>query len=269
MEQNTQHQVKVGLFVFLGVAATLVSIILLGGDRSFFKSFTTLYVMMPQVQGLNEGSVVSLSGITIGNVSKLEFWPETHSLRVALKIERSYLREIKHDATVELRTQGALGDKFLFIQPGSANQPSVAAGDTIQTEKSSDLLDVLSGHTEDAEKLFDVIRETHKLITSINSDGKMQKIMANIMEASADLKAASAEARKVMQEVKPQSATELREGLEHLNSVLTKIDQGQGTLGALVNDKSLYRSLKAVLSNDNQQNYMKSMLRTSIKQSSP
>ena len=266
MNTNTQHQIKVGIFVFLGVVAALSSIILLGGDKSLFKNYAILYTIMPQTQGLNKGSVVSLSGVNIGNVSDITFSGHDDGLKVSLKIEREYLNVIKKDATVALKTQGALGDKYLYISAGTAQTSTVSDQDFLMVEKSGDLLDVLSNRSSDAEKIFDVIRETHRLLASLNSGGKLDKIMTNIADASSDLKEASHEARSVMAELKPSSATQLREGLQHLNSVLSKIDNGEGTLGALVNDRSLYRNLKSMMANDGQQQYMKSVLRTSIKQ---
>lgn len=71
MELNSRHQWYVGLFVILGLAFIMASIIMLGADRSFMKTFVTLRAQFSQVQGLSPGSIVSLSGVRIGNVEEI------------------------------------------------------------------------------------------------------------------------------------------------------------------------------------------------------
>ena len=80
-------------------------------DRALFKSYKVVYLQLKHVQGLNIGSVVSLSGINIGNIYSIEI-ADGNQVRLALKIDEQFLKRIHKDAEAELRTQGALGDKY-------------------------------------------------------------------------------------------------------------------------------------------------------------
>ena len=56
---------------------------------------------------------------------------------------------------------------------------------------------------------------------------------------------------------------------EHkLDKILSKIDRGEGTLGALVNDPTLHESLKSALGVNQRRKTMKTIIRSSIEKSS-
>ena len=87
MEASFAKEMKVGIFTGIGVLAFLISIVLLGGDKFIFKSSYHLRVQFSDVQGLSRGSVVSLEGVPVGNVHKLQFLPQTKQIEAVLDIE--------------------------------------------------------------------------------------------------------------------------------------------------------------------------------------
>ena len=89
METTLSHQVKVGIFAFIGVLLFCISIILLGGDKFFFSRTYSLKVHMLQSQGLGKGSVVSLSGVPVGNVESIEFIPGSAEVECTLTLQRA------------------------------------------------------------------------------------------------------------------------------------------------------------------------------------
>jgi phospholipid/cholesterol/gamma-HCH transport system substrate-binding protein len=109
---------KVGIFICVGLVVILGSIFMLGADRAFFKSYVTLHAHFPEVQGLAEGSVVSFSGITIGNIKRIDIVPEENLIDVVLSVDKKYMPRVTEGSTVEFRPLGALGYKFLFVFPG-------------------------------------------------------------------------------------------------------------------------------------------------------
>jgi phospholipid/cholesterol/gamma-HCH transport system substrate-binding protein len=59
-------------------------------------------------------------------------------------------------------------------------------------------------------------------------------------------------------------AEKMKDSIARLDSILTKIDRGDGTLGALINDPSIHNQLKSYLGGSQRKNNIKSLLRTSI-----
>ncbi len=108
MESHMNTQLKVGIFLSIGIAVILGSIFFLGADKALFTTYIRLHAHFDQVQGLSVGSVVSLSGVTVGNVEDITFLPEKNALDVKMRINETYIDRIRQGSEVEIRTQGAL-----------------------------------------------------------------------------------------------------------------------------------------------------------------
>lgn len=96
--------VKVGLFVVLGIAATFFSLFLVGQERRLWEKTADLRSQFSNVGGLKVGGAVRLAGVNIGIVSKI-LLPEAGTEsdeRVAAKFPIS---EAKVDTEIPLRTK--------------------------------------------------------------------------------------------------------------------------------------------------------------------
>ncbi len=67
--------VKVGLFVAAGIAATFASLFLVGQERRLWEKTVDLRAQFSNVGGLKVGGAVRLAGVNIGIVSKIELPP--------------------------------------------------------------------------------------------------------------------------------------------------------------------------------------------------
>lgn len=264
MEGSPQNKVKVGIFVLVGTLMVIGAIFSLGGSRNMLTPISTLHAYFDNVQGLNVGSIVSLTGVNIGNVKAIEFRPTENKLDVIMNIESRFLPRVTEGASVEIRTQGALGDKFVYILPGQVDKPPLKNDAILEVNRSTDLMAIFAEKGGEAGKIFDIIAELHKLVLSINSQNRSEKIMSNFAEASQSLKLMSEESRVLVSELRGQNTTKIKSAIEKFDRVMTKIDNGEGTLGALINDPSLHQQLKAILGGSSQTKNIKSLLRSSI-----
>lgn len=265
MESNQKHQIQVGIFVGAGLLVILFSILMLGADRALIKSYVEIQAEFEQVQGLNEGSVVSLSGVVAGNVKKIEFNEKTNLLEVTFKIEKSLARKISRSSQVEIRTQGALGDKYVFIIPGNPGDESIKNGDKLNVAKPSDIIGIFSERGKETGKIFDIINEMYITIKSVNSQDRIGKIMEHLSEASANLNIASQETKKFTLALGEGSTqNKIKDSVDRLNHIIEKIDRGQGTLGALINDPTLHNQLKAIVGGNDRKKQIRGLIRTSI-----
>lgn len=261
------HQVKVGLFLGLGAIITFVSLFLVGGE-GLIKKHAVLHARFDSVQGLNEGSVVSLTGIRIGNIKEFVFIPEANKLDVVMKIDADYLPRITEGSTVEIKTQGALGDKYIYINPGPPTARPLKNGDTVEVLKASDIMAVLSDKGGEAGKIFDIIKEIDKFAKSLNEDNRAEKIMTNLAATTAEMRIAAKDSRELISELRDQNSTKkIGASIEKLDRILSKIDRGEGSLGALINDNSLHESLKAMVGAPDKKKSIKSLIRSSIEKS--
>lgn len=268
MESNIKTQWYVGLFVVIGLVVIMGSIFMLGGNRALFKSFATLTADFDQVQGLNIGSIVSLSGVNIGNVQRIDFVPGQNVLKVTFRIETSFLPRITQGSQVEIRTQGALGDKFIFVSPGPATASPLQSGDALTVAQATDLFNLISERGKETEKIFDIISDVHRISKTLGSGDRLEKMMANFSHTSANLAEASAQTRVLMASLNASNThQQLKSSVEKLENILNKVDKGQGTLGALINDSTVHSQLKQFLGGSQRKEHLKNLIRTSIERS--
>ena len=265
MEAQKRVQLVVGGFLLFGLIALMTTVFMLGADRALFKHYARLHAHFDQVQGLDRGSVVSLSGVAVGNIESIEFVSERKSLDVTMKVEDRFLSRIPTGSQVEIRTQGALGDKFIFIIPGPTSEKSVADGSVLEVANATDLFAIISERSKDAGKIFDIINELHKMVVTINGDRKLEKIMSNLSKASDNLSETSEQAHRFTSSLaQADTGQRLTKAVERFDSIMTKIDKGQGSLGALINDPAVHDRLKAMLGGNSRKSQVKDLLRTSI-----
>lgn len=260
------HQLKVGIFIAIGLAILIFSILLVGGNK-LFRNYVFLHAHFENVQGLNEGSMVSLTGVRVGNVEKFVFIPEENKLDVWLKIDEEYLPRITEGSVVDIRTQGALGDKFIYIIPGPTNSKPLKHGDRIQVSEGADVLSILSEKSGDVTKVFEILEEVKKFTRALNSENRADRIMQNLAESSQDFKNAAREAREMMTQFRTEDSKKMTAAIDKLDRIMTKIDRGEGSLGAFINDPSLHESLKSIIGVPDKKNSIKSLIRSSIEKS--
>jgi phospholipid/cholesterol/gamma-HCH transport system substrate-binding protein len=268
MKASTKLEYKVGIFIAFGAIVFMVAILMLGADKTLFTRYVHLKARFTDVNGLFPGSVVSLAGIPVGNVSEITFVPGENKLEIDLKIDRKFQARLTEGLIAEVRTQGALGDKYVFLNPGPLGAKEVPSGTLVQSNE-QDFMKLLTSREDGVAKIIDVIKELDILLTSLNQNGKIGQTMANMSDASSKLKSTLGQLDVVLQDIHgeiPQNH-KMRESLVKLSSILDKIDSGKGTLGALINDPSIAQSLKGMLGGSPRNKYVKDMLRETLQQS--
>ncbi len=263
--QTSRLEMKVGLFVALGLISAMAAILMLGGDRFAFKRQVTFTARFTDVQGLFPGSIVSLSGLRIGNIKTITMGPDL-KLDIEMQVEAQYAARITEGAIAEVKTQGALGDKFIFIKPGPPDAKPIAVGSVLPSEE-TDFMKMITDRKDGLAGAIDLIKELNILVVSLNQDGKTAKMMSNLAEASEKFKTTVTKLDAVMNDVNGPNPEDkrIKKALVSLANVMEKIDKGQGTLGQLINDPSVHQSLKNLLGPSPRGKFMKEMVRETIK----
>lgn len=268
MEQHPiRLEYKVGMFVAAGLLAVMISILVLGGDRVLFTRYHFLKAQFTDVQGLFPGSVVSLAGVAVGNVELIDFVPSENKLEVTLKINRIYQNRLVEGTVAEIRTQGALGDKYIYLIPGPTGSKQLADGALVESLE-TDFMKMITSREDGVARVVDLIKELHILVATINQGGKTGELMSNMAEASGRFKKTLVQIERMINDLRGEipENKKLRQSLVTLSSILEKVDQGKGTLGQLINDPSVHQSLKALLGGSPRNRYMKDMIRETIQQ---
>ncbi|KJV57061.1 mce related family protein [Orientia chuto str. Dubai] len=106
-----------GFFVLLFVVLCLYFGYRSYNDYTKDNKFKTIYATFQNVEGLNKGSSVLVSGIKIGTVEKLTLMPSSFDVAVELKLSADV--NLPNDSQAIIMNRGLLGEKYITILPGT------------------------------------------------------------------------------------------------------------------------------------------------------
>lgn len=128
-------EVAVGVFVILGLLALAYLSIELGQVQLGGRDTYALTAVFPTVAGLRSGSSVELAGVRIGWVQDVRL--VDYSATVTIRVQ-NWVR-LQEDAIASIKTRGLIGEKYVSISPGGAEQFLVAGGRLREVEPPMDV----------------------------------------------------------------------------------------------------------------------------------
>jgi phospholipid/cholesterol/gamma-HCH transport system substrate-binding protein len=250
---------NVGIFVLIGVGLAMAAILVLGGKQSIFSSTNKYVSHFDKVDGLVTGAKVVLGGLQIGVLTEVDIDEKTRNIKVEYAVERKYENYIREDSVVEIVTQGVLGDKYLSIVPGDLSKPAIPNGGTIAIGGSKDLSQLFSSSEKLLQKLTSTADSLDRVLGAFNRNNRADQFFEGLANTSKNMSSLSKKLNDEINEMK------LKSSINHLNSILEKINHGQGTVGALINDPALYDDAKALVGQVNRNRIYRNIIRQTIK----
>ena len=95
-----------------------------------------------RIDGLVEGNDVKLSGVKVGDVSKISIDPKTYLAKVTMTLEKNVL--LPDDSSAQIVSESLMGGKYIALVPGGSDD-LLKDGDQIQYTQSSVNLEGLIG----------------------------------------------------------------------------------------------------------------------------
>ena len=116
---KTKLELKVGIFVFIGLIILVIFILSIGGLKTWSSGYR-INLNFNFVNGVKVGAPVRFAGVDVGEVKKikLEFIPEENRSNVHLIVWVRDIIKIPADSSVWVNTLGLLGEKYIEIIPG-------------------------------------------------------------------------------------------------------------------------------------------------------
>ena len=270
------REVKTGILVLLGILAVIMGYSYLKSS-SIFDNTRTFYAVYDHVGGLQTGTQVSLNGLVVGNVTGIRFKDTSGKLLVTFSINNDF--EFSKNSSVELYDTGIIGGKGLQIMPAFDGAPIAQSGDTLRSgtrpgltelvqEKLTPLQMKVEGAFTDADSLLTNINsllddqtklELQQSIAGLNSlirsfQGSATKLNQLLEDNSEELDSSIKNVNTITSNFSKISDSlakaglaktleELQTTVSNLNSVLEKIENGEGSLGKLAANDELYNNL--------------------------
>jgi phospholipid/cholesterol/gamma-HCH transport system substrate-binding protein len=247
---------RVGVFVLVALAAFLGLIYALGARTRIFEPRYTIHAEFTEVGGLAEGATVRLAGVQIGRVAEVTLPAEPGGkVRVDLNIARRYADRVRRDSVARIETQGLLGDKIVEITVGSARAPALQAGETIATRDPANLADAISSGAETMKNVAAVAESVLRTAESFNQT----RIVEDVAAASATARQAAEQFARITAQVEkgrgwahaliyeePLALRRLNETLAATQSLLDRLERGEGVVGVLTSARSTEAARKLV-----------------------
>ena len=121
MRQTRAVELGTGLFVLLGIGALFfLTTQTTGGDDFNANDVYTVQARFTNVGSLKRRAPVSMAGVTIGRVTKVEFDPAALEAVVTFVIDNQY-NQIPDDSDASVLTAGLLGSQYIGLQPGGSD----------------------------------------------------------------------------------------------------------------------------------------------------
>ena len=134
MQQTRTVELGTGLFALLGMGALFfLTTQTTGGDDFSADDTFKITARFDNVGSLRARAPVSMSGVTIGRVTGIEFDPYALEAIVTLDIDSRY-DQIPDDSDASILTAGLLGSQYIGLQAGGSDTYLEEGGEVIFTQ---------------------------------------------------------------------------------------------------------------------------------------
>jgi phospholipid/cholesterol/gamma-HCH transport system substrate-binding protein len=230
-------QLRVGIFVFIGLAVLGFMIINSTGDFNPFERRMRLRARFANADGLRKGAEVQLAGIHIGQVDEVKLLPPDSgeaTVEAVMSVSetiggRPVTERVRTDSTAQLvATSVVANDKLINITPGTSQGDAVKENHVLDSSGAISINQL----TETGNNLLNQINKmagpTNEILEKANrGEGTLGRVI-NDESLYRDLDATVGETKLTM----------LR-----LQNTLDRVNHGEGSAGKLLNDPQLYNSL--------------------------
>ncbi len=231
-QQVTWSEVRVGLFVLLGLALIGVGVFYVTGATIFGAKYE-LVTYLPEVDGLNIGGPVSLDGLVVGNVTTINIaMPKpgvvpdpTRSVEVRMKLSQKYQDYIRTDSSASLVTQGFLGERTVTVRRGFTGRV-LKNGEEISGTEEKAVRAIM-------DRGADLLQNLNELSTEVNS------IVTDVRRGRGTL-------GKLLED--ETAYNRINDTLGIVNEMAASIQEGKGTIGKLVTSDDLYSKVDSTVS---------------------
>jgi phospholipid/cholesterol/gamma-HCH transport system substrate-binding protein len=256
MDKRVANNLIVGIIVAVGFFGFVFILFNIGGGMGVLTSQYTLLGKFKDVKGVHAGSEISLAGLRIGVVKSITVSKDdSKELVVELGLSKSHKDRIRKDSVALIRTQGVLGDKYVEITIGSNSEPILESGAYIATEEPEDLFTKGGSLVQDISKQFNEGGELKEVLKNLNI------LVKNLNTLTSDVKTHKGLLNAA---IYGNAGPKLDNSMGSLEQIMKKIEKGDGTLGSLINDPTVYEDLKALLGGAKRSNVLKYFMRSFI-----
>ena len=231
-------EIKVGAFIVTGLILLGVFLFAIGDLGSYFQPGYTVRVRFGSANGIGKGSPVQYAGVEVGKIEGVNLITVEGRPQVELLVRLPTTVVIRRGDQAAISTFGLLGEKYLEITPDDEPAEPLPSGDVLAGKPPVSTDQVI-------ERSNEVLSELKQTLAGLNS-------LVGDREARVYVQETLQEARD--------ATRNWRLFAERMNAAMAHVENGQGSVGKILFDETLYLKLLAFI-DDLQQHPWKLLVR--------
>ena len=271
-------EIKAAFFVLSTILLFIFGFNFLKGSSLLDKQ-KTIYAVYDEVDGLLVGANVMINGLSIGNVTELDFLPNSTKILVTLKVKDKL--NFSSKSTASIYETGVLGGLAISIDPIFERESIVKTGDTLNSSVRPGLTELINRQIEplsrqlqstitSVDSIFtgasnvlnrqtqEEIKESINVLTSAikainNSSIIIEKTLTDkntqINNTIDNFEKISSSLSEVSEELNSFGLSNLLANLEvsvdGISSIVNKLESDNSTIGKLINEDEVYNNLNS------------------------
>jgi phospholipid/cholesterol/gamma-HCH transport system substrate-binding protein len=213
------QEFKVGLFVLAVVFISCFLIFFVAVKKELFSSRVPYFLMSTTGENIDPGIPVKLSGIKIGQVSRIELEP-SGTARVEIEIRENYREWVTLGTRTSLSREGVIGGTYIKLIPGPRTNDILAVKSRIPLDREGGIEEKMRETLKTAEPVIEDLKVTVANIRTmtdqfVDPQGSIQRLISNADQVSAML---------VSNEGLLNYVTRDKRAVEKIESILSRID---------------------------------------------
>lgn len=230
------NEVKIGILALLALGLSFWGYKFIQGTN-ILTSTTRLFVIYDNVGGLQIGTPVQISGVTVGAVSSIDLSMESRNVQVTLNLNKGVT--VPKDTRAVIVSTSFLGGQAIYLEYDKPCSPGVDCaidGDTLKAMKRGVLDSTLGEGAIDGyiQQLTGGLSQTldtlNQLLLGEDSNSPVALSARDLQATLANLKSATAQVDALMRQAGP----DLRGSLGDVRQLTATLAAQRGSLSAII-----------------------------------
>ena len=269
------NEVKTGILAIFSICLFIFGYSYLKSN-DIFVGDRTFYAIYPDVEGVVNGTPVTINGFPVGSIQKISF-TKNNDLLVKFRIENDI--QFSVNSIAQIYETGLIGGKALAIIPAYDNKKIAIDNDTLNSSIAPGLTDLVNKKITNLQvKIESMVVSADSVLNNINkvfddsTKNNLKTSVSNFNQTIIDLKTTSNSIKdivknnqsdidssikniknfsedfsqisnKLNQAQIDETFKNFKTSSENLTKILNEINSGNGTMGQIVKNDSLFKNL--------------------------
>lgn len=239
--KKTRTEVIVGTFVIFGFILLSLVVFFVSGVYLVRPGYR-VKVIFNYVSILDRGAPVRMAGVRIGEVNKVTLREEEQTGKTRVEVQLFIAKgfEIRENYLFNIRGTHILSEPHIEISPEPGRAPFLKDGDTLQGVDPVPVEVLVDRADQIASDLAAIFRRVKTFMEDKKTEGEIRETIQNLASLTRSLNQILGGSEKDMTE----SLKHLNASTQSLESILKKMETGEGTMGKLMTEDELYEEMR-------------------------